>query len=94
MSMRAKFVLVLHEDLKKEQIEDVLDTELRLLINDVRKLMREDEDDYETNQQIIGMKHLFRGFSIKMWKVTPEDRKNYTNLNRIVNHHCMAYHYK
>ena len=52
--------------------------------------MRDDADDYETNQQIIGMKHLFRGFSVKAWKGAQDDKKNYTNLNRIVNQHCMA----
>ena len=65
------------------------DAELRLLINVIRKFMREDEDDYETNQQTIGMKHLFRCFSVKEWKGTQEDKKKYTNLNIIVNQHCM-----
>ena len=50
---------------QKEQTVDVPDAELRLLINDIRKFMREDGDDYETNQQTIGMKYLFRGFSVK-----------------------------
>ena len=38
-------MLALHEDLKKEQIEDVPDSELRLLIEDIRKFMKDDEDD-------------------------------------------------
>ena len=76
------------------QIEDVPESELRLIIEDIRKFMRDDVDDYETNQQIIGMKHLFRGFSVKAWKGAQDDKKNYTNLTRIVNQHCMAYYCK
>ena len=66
------------------------DAELRLLINDVIKFMREDEDDYETNKQIVVMKHLFRGIYVKAWEGSQEDKKKYTNLNRIVNQHLMA----
>ena len=62
MSTRAEFILDLYADLKKVQIEDVPDSELRLMIEDIRKFMRDEVDDYEKNQQIIGMKHLFRGF--------------------------------
>ena len=94
MSMQAEFALALCEDLKKKQKVDVTDSQLRLLINDIRKFMREDEDDYETNQEIIGIKYFFRGFSIKARKGTHEDKKKYTNLNRIVNQHCMAYYCK
>ena len=50
VSTRSEFILALYEYLKKEQIEDVPDSKLRLLIEDIRKFMRDDEDDYETNQ--------------------------------------------
>ena len=43
---------------------------------------------------MIGMNHLFRGFSIKEWKGAQEDNKNYTNLNRIVNRHYMTHYCK
>ena len=42
--------------------------ELRTLIEDIRNFMREYLEDFETNQQVIGMKHLFRGASIKARK--------------------------
>ena len=48
--MRSTLVLTLCKDLKQEQKVDVPDIELRLLINDIRKFMREDEDCHETNQ--------------------------------------------
>ena len=46
----------------------MIDEELRTLIEEIRKSMRECLEDFETNQQVIGMKHLFRGFSMKVWK--------------------------
>ena len=52
--------------------------------------MRDDEDGCEKNQQMIGMKQLFRCFSAKAWKGSQDNKKNCTNLNRIVNQHCMA----
>ena len=70
------------------------DSELRLIIEDMRKFMREDTDDFETNQQVIGMKHLFRGFSVKAWTGNEFDEERHTNFNRIVNQHCMAYYCK
>ena len=72
------------------QIEDVTDSELRLTIEDIRKFMRDEVDDYETSQEIIGMKHLFRGFSVKAWKGAQVNNDKHTHLNRIVNQHCMA----
>ena len=72
------------------QIEDVPDSELRLIIEDIRKFMRDELDDYETNQKTIGMKHLFRGFSVKAWIGTQGNNDKHTYLNRIINQHCMA----
>ena len=37
---------------------------------------------------------MFRGFSVKAWKRAQEDKNNYTDLNRIVNKHCMSCCYK
>ena len=56
--------------------------------------MREDLVDFETNQQVIGMKYLFRGFSVKEWKGTEFGGNKYTPYNRIVNQHCMTYYCK
>ena len=90
VNMRVEFVQDLYEDLKKVQTLDVSHAELRLLTNDTRKFMREDADDFETNQQIIGMKCLFRCFSVKARKSTQIGEKRYAPLNIIINQHCMA----
>ena len=49
--MRAEFILDLYEDLKRVQVPGVIDEELRILIEDISKFMREDLQDFEINQQ-------------------------------------------
>ena len=70
MSTWADFILQLHEDIKKVQVPEVTEEELRALIEEIRNFIREDLEYFETNQQVIGMKYLIRGFSIKAWKGT------------------------
>ena len=52
--------------------------------------MREDLEHLEINQQAIGMKHLFRGFSSKAWK-EPIFMEINTTYNAIVTQHFMNY---
>ena len=60
--MRVDFILDLCEDLERVQVPGVTDKELIALTEDISKFMREDLEDFGTNQQVIGMKHMFRGF--------------------------------
>ena len=55
MSIRAEFILKLYEDFKKVQVAGVTDEELRTLIEDITKFIREDLEDFESNQKVIGM---------------------------------------
>ena len=68
------------------------DEELRAIIEDIRKFMREDLEYFETNQQVIGMKHLSRVFSIKAGKETEFGGNECTDYNRIVNKHFIKYY--
>ena len=47
--MRPKFIIKLHENLKQIQREYTLNETLRVMINDIRKFLRIDEDNYEIN---------------------------------------------
>ena len=92
--MIAEFIFQLHEDLKRMQVPGVTHEELRTLIEEILKLMREDLEDYETNQQVIGMNHVFRGFSIKAWKGTKFRVNEHIGWNTIVNQHCLNHYCK
>jgi len=65
VSMRAEFNLESYEDLKKLQVIGVRNEEVRTLIEDIRKFLREYLEDFENNQQEIRMQHLCRASSIK-----------------------------
>ena len=63
--MRAESILEPYNDLRKIQAVGISDEKLRLPIEKTRKYLREETEDLERNKQVIGMKCLFRSFSIK-----------------------------
>ena len=71
-----------YEDLF-DMIEDIL-----IYFND------EDEEEYTTNQHMVGMKYLFRGFIVKTWKGVNLSTNMYKILNKIVVYHCVMYYKK
>ena len=44
----------------------------------------EEEEEYEMNQPLIGMKDLFRGYIIKVWKGANFRSNLYADLNKTV----------
>ena len=48
------------------QPEIITNTEIKSFINDIRKFLKQSEENYETNQDSISMKYLFWGFIIKV----------------------------
>ena len=60
---RVKFIVELYKDLKTIQLEVVVNEELRMMVNNLRKFMQ-NKSDFETNQEILRMKWLFQGVII------------------------------
>ena len=58
IALRINFILQLHRELKKIQVEIIDNEELWLMINDIRKYLW-GKDEFEINQFGIGMKYLF-----------------------------------
>ena len=56
----------MYKELKQVQLESITNEKIRSFINDIRKFLRQSEEDYETNQDSFGMKHLFHGLMIKV----------------------------
>ena len=54
--------------------------------------MREESENLGTNQQAIGIKHVFRFILIKAWKGIDFSGNKHTTYNRIVNQYCMDYY--
>ena len=77
---------------RKVQVARAIDEELKTLIEDTRKFLREDLEDFEINQQVIGTKCLFWGFSIEAWKGIDFSGYDHAACDGIVNQHCMKCH--
>ena len=73
----------IHQDEILDIIEDIL-----------RYFDSKEEEEYETNQYIIGMRYLFRGYAVKSWKGINFAYNNYTKLNKILIKHCIYYYKK
>ena len=59
MELRAKFIIDMYQELKRVQPELISNEELRIFVNDIRKYLGQNKEDYETNQRLLGMKYLF-----------------------------------
>ena len=46
VSMRAEFIFKFYEEVKRVQVHRVIEEELRTLIEDIRKFIREDLEDF------------------------------------------------
>ena len=94
---RKKFVEDLLAELIKEKSPLMETDEILDMIEDMLiYLDKDDEEDYETNQHLIGMSNLFRGFIIKVWKdvnLNSYDSEKCKKVNKIVIRHCVM-HYK
>ena len=53
-----------------------------------------DQDDYETNQYMVGMMELFRGHIVKVWTGVHFSQNKYQVFNRIIIKHCILYYDK
>lgn len=52
--MREDFILKLYSDLEKLLTPEDLDEELTVLINDIRKYLKGENEYFKRNQQVIG----------------------------------------
>jgi len=65
------------------------------MIKDIIVYLEEgDEDEYETSQQYIGMRELFRRIVVKDWKGSDFHYTKYEVLNKILVYHAMQYYRK
>ena len=64
--LRPKFIIEMYKELKEAQIESITNETLWVMVNDIQKYLWgvQDNNEYQTNQYFIGMKQLFREFTI------------------------------
>ena len=60
----------------------------------MKYIENEEEEEYETNQQHVGMKELFRGYVVKDWKGTNLSAIKYETMNKIIARKHVEFHMK
>ena len=65
---------------------------MKSFISDIRKFLRESNEDYETYQGSIGMKYLFWGFIIKVWTSANFSQIKYVDCNHVIVKYCLLYY--
>ena len=64
-------------------------------VEDTLWYLENDKDkEYETNQSLIGIKELFRGYVVVVWEGTNLNSKKYRMLNKIVAKKCVEFYMK
>ena len=56
---------------------------IKEIISDIRKCF-EGDDIYQTNQQVLGIKEMFRGVVVANWVAMPLERVKFTPSNKII----------
>ena len=92
MSLRKEFIKDLVFKLVKNKPEDVCVEVIMSFVEDIMRYMENEEDEeYETNQQYVGMKELFRGYIAVVWEGTDLNSRKYRILNKIVAKKCTEF---
>ena len=75
--------------------EEVSIDEIFSIIEDILNFIEDDNDnEYETNQYMVGMANLFRGYTVKVWKGVKFHKDKYRKLNKILTKYFIMYYTK
>ena len=64
------------------------------MINNIRFFLIDKHNEYETNQQYIGIKNLFRGVVIKVWFGMTFSQTKYEDCNKVLIREYIRYYEK
>ena len=66
---------------------------MRVIISNIRRYLRQEEEEMEKYQIVIGIKYLFRGYIIKKWSgIDFSFSIKYVELNRVIIAHSMKFY--
>ena len=92
-ALRKEFIVDLLQELFKNRESTVTHEEIFDIIEDILVYLdKEDEENYTTNQHMIGMHQLFRGYMVKVWKGVNFSDDKYKVMNKILIRHCVKYY--
>jgi len=83
-----KMLLALLKNREKVDVNEIMS-----FCEDILAYLENDQEvEYETNQQHVGMSELFRGFVVKNWMSTDMNDKKYRYLNMIIVRECVHFY--
>ena len=90
---RPAFVKDLMETLIKNKSKEVNEDKIMSFVEDIMKYAQnEQEGDYKSNQQYVGMQELFRRYIVIDWERTNFGNKKYKDLNKIIVKRCVEFY--
>ena len=92
MHIRIEFIVKMYKELKAKQLEEISNEEVRMVVEDTRRLLRNNGEEIASNQGMLSMKYLFRGISIRDWFSVSFGMNKYIQLNRIINKHYVNFY--
>ena len=67
--LRQEFVKKMLKELCNNRLENIDEEEILSFVEDILRYLEDNSDnEYEINQGILGMKNIFRGYVVKVWK--------------------------
>jgi len=95
IALRKQFIKELVIELARNKPKEVHIEEIMSFVEDIlRYLENEEEEEYEMNQQCVGMQELFRGYVVRDWEGTNFKSEKYEKLNRISVKRCVEHYDK
>ena len=83
--MRKLFMQELLKELKESKFNNKDTKKILLLIEDILQFFeKENIEDYEMNQEIIGMQEIFHGYVVRVQIETNFGTNKYRKLNKII----------
>jgi hypothetical protein len=92
MHIKIEFIVKMYKELKAKQLEEISNEEVRMVVEDIRRLLRNNDEEIASNQGMLSMKYLFRGISIRDWFSMSFGMNKYIQLNYIINKHYMNFY--
>lgn len=92
-NLRQKFIKELAIEMIKAKPTNVCVNDIFDMIEDILQYLENDNSvEHEMSQELIGIRDLFRGFVVKVWKGVDFSYEKYHSLNKILVRHCIQFY--
>ena len=83
--MQREFIKKTAQDLFTVNVQRIQEETILNMLEDIVNFFDNgDEEEYETSQQYIGMKEIFRGFVVKDWEGSNFNCEKFRELNKVL----------